>query len=962
MKLQLPKRIATVLSLLFFIATTQAWAQTPTPGQIKLFQQLSPAEQAKAIEAFRKGGGTVPAVQQQAPVETPPVVKPRKPEPPSRIEQDVRQALDAPDLAEKKETRAVRQKLKQFGYDLFAGQPTTFAPATDIPVPATYVIGPGDTVMVQLFGKENAEYSLLVNREGVLNFPELGPIPVAGLTFQEMKQALLDRISNQMIGVKASITMGPLRSIRVFVLGDAWRPGSYVVSGLSTITHALFVSGGVRTIGSLRDIQLKRNGEVVRHLDLYDLLLDGDTSGDERLLPGDVIFVPPIGKTAGIGGEVRRPAIYELKDESTVGQLVEMAGGFLPTAYPNASQVERVGANGERTLVDVDLSTRKGKKMRIEDGDVVRVYSVLERMEDIVLLTGHVERPGGQQWHEGMRLTDLIPSVDDLMPRPDLRYVLIKREVPPDRHIRVFSVDLGEALRNPGSRQNIRLHRRDEVRVFSIGDDRAKQIAPILNQLAKQTTFDQPEPIVAIQGNIRFPGRYPLEEGMRLSRLFRAAWDLLPETDLEYGLLVREIDHGSRIEVHTFRPGEVASSPGGEHDLALAPRDRVYLFKTGQDKKPAIEPIITRLRQQATDTDPAREAGIVGVVMDPGVYPMSPGMRVSDLLRAGGGLKEAAYTLQAEITRYLVVDGQYREVAHIPVDLGGVLKGDPSADIPLKPHDQLNIKPVPQWADVEFVEITGEVRFPGKYPISRGEQLSHVIQRAGGLTDMAFAKGAIFTRMELRKKEQEQLNRLADQLEADMASASVQRAGEEGTQNIDEALAAGRSLVAKLRATRASGRMVINLPALLHATRDGRRSELDITLKNGDTLYIPRYKQEVSVLGEVFYPTSHLWNKKLDRDDYINLSGGLTKKADKKLIYIVRANGAVISAKSRGVHIYDEEGWEDVGDIHDIQPGDTIVVPLDIDRIRPLTLWSSVSQIVYQLAIAVATVNSLGVF
>lgn len=218
--------------------------------------------------------------------------------------------------------------LEPFGYDLFRGVPTTFAPATDIPVPGDYVIGPGDTVNVQLFGNQNAEYVLVVSREGIVNFPEIGPISVAGMGFDALKNELTRRVSEQMIGVRASVTLGELRSIRVFILGDVEQAGSYTVSGLSTMTNALLLSGGVSDIGSLRRIELKRNGRTVSTLDLYDLLLSGDTRGDARLQPGDVIFVPAIGGTVAVDGDVKRPALYELRGSQTVADVIKLAGGL----------------------------------------------------------------------------------------------------------------------------------------------------------------------------------------------------------------------------------------------------------------------------------------------------------------------------------------------------------------------------------------------------------------------------------------------------------------------------------------------------------------------------------------------------------------------------------------------------------------------------------------------------------
>ncbi len=745
--------------------------------------------------------------------------------------------------------------LKPFGYDLFSGVPTTFAPATDIPVPADYVIGPGDTVQVQLFGKDNSEYSLVVSRDGVLNFPGLGPVPVSGLSFTGMQKDLQQRIAEQMIGVKASITMGPLRSIRVFVLGDARRPGSYTVSALSTMTNALFVSGGIDKIGSLRNIELKRRGRVVTHLDLYDLLLHGDTSHDTRLLPGDVIFIPPVGDTVGVSGEVKRPAIYELKHENTVEQVVKLAGGLLPQADPKVTQLERVDAAHEHTLLDVDLGRAKGRSMHVRDGDVVRVYSVLSRVGDVVTLAGHVERPGKRQWHRGMRLTDLIPSADDLRAQADMHYVLIRRELPPDRKVKVFSADLAAALLHPESNANVALRPRDKVLVFGLDGDRGDLIKPILAELRLQSDRSTPDLVVSIGGRVRAPGQYPLERGMR----------------------------------------------------------------------------------------------------------------VSDLIRAAGQLRESAYTLGAEVTRYKVVNGQYRATEHIPVDLGAALAGNAKANVVLQPHDFLNIRDIPRWSKQQSVEVRGEVRFPGKYPIQRGETLSDVVKRAGGLTDLAYPEGAVFLREDLREKEQKQMDALASRLEANLASAQLELAQDvQGNKNQAQAYQIGKALVSQLRNTKAAGRLVIDLNAILNGKAKPRKvgsddtvyldrgvSE-DVLLRNGDKLYVPRRPQSVTIIGEVHYPTSHLYHPGWSRDDYIEHSGGLTQKADKKHIYVVRANGSVIASKG-SFWTLDEEK-------NDIRPGDTIVVPLDAERIRPLTLWTNVTQILYHIGVAVAAFHSASIF
>ncbi len=848
-----------------------AVAQMLTPEQMQRLQDLTPEQKAQLAETIGQPQGSSPEA--QPPLNEPRLVVPlppagEKPAPGTVPERPREQPRGTKKTKSKERTHAEpgrgeatqsdtsrgestrrgtsrgettrsKKPLDHFGYDLFAGTPTTFAPATDIPIDTEYVMGPGDTVKVQLFGKENIEYNLVVSREGQLLFPKLGPVSVAGLTFKEMQEVLKAHIEKQMIGEQAVITLGTLRSIRVFVLGEANRPGSYTVSALSTLTNALFVSGGIKEIGSLRNIQLKRNGRIVARLDLYDLLLRGDTSHDVRLQPGDVIFVPPVGETVGVAGDVRRPAIYELKDEKTVQQVLDLAGGLLPTAYPQASQIERINGRGERTLVDLDLSDKAVLRTDVQAGDTLQVYSILEKMEDIVLLSGHVQRPGAYQWRSGMRVSDLIPSIETgLLPRPDLNYALIKRELLPDHRIQVFSVRLGEALQHPASADNVDLRSRDEVIVFDATADRTAAVDMLVDELSEQASFQQPARIVQVVGLVRHPGEYPLEASMR----------------------------------------------------------------------------------------------------------------VSDLIRAGGGLAEAAYALGAELTRYEVISGSYREVAHLEVDLGKMLAGDRAADLALQAHDVLNIKRLPQWATAATVTIKGEVRFPGIYPISRGEQLSKLLERAGGLTDMAFPQGAVFIRKELRERERQRLEEMSRRLEADLASLSLQLAQEGGGKA--QSLEMMRELGNRLRDIRPTGRLVIDLPGLIRDTRDGRRSDYDVTLANGDRLYIPPIIQEVTVTGEVFYPTSHLYTKGFDRDRYISMSGGPTQKADTKRVYVIRSDGSVASGNK----------WFAGVDADDIGPGDTIVVPLDVDRVRPITLWSNVSQIIYQLAIAAASANAIGVF
>ena len=735
------------------------------------------------------------------------------------------------------------EALKPFGYDLFEGVPSTFAPVSDIQVPTDYPLGPGDTLSIQLYGNEPATYQLTVGRDGRVNFPKLGPIAVSGMSFERARATIEQHVEQQLIGSRVSVTMGDLRSIRVFVLGEAEKPGSYTVGSLSTMTNALFVSGGVKKIGSLRKIELKRNGRLVTSLDLYDLLLRGDTSGDQQLMPGDVIFIPPIGDTVSVFGAVRRPAIYELKGEKDVEQVIDVAGGLLPDADGKTVQLERIRPSRLREMINVDLTANAGRAAAVANGDKLRVPAIRPTLENSVVLSGYVFRPGSFEYHPGLRLSDILPSFDELRPTADRRYIMIRREIPPEERVEVVSANLERALAARGTAEDPELHPRDDIIVFDLAASRDRVVAPVIRDLELQASPDRPAQVVSIDGKVKSPGRYPLE----------------------------------------------------------------------------------------------------------------PSMRVSDLIRAGGSLDDSAFDGDAELTRYEIVNGDKRQTSLIPVDLGAIRRGDPGANLQLKPYDVLVVKVTPQWETPGTIELAGEVRFPGKYPIHRGETLSSVLHRAGGFSDLAFEEGAVFIREELKKREKEQLDLLTNRLQSDLAALSLEAVASSaasssgnGAAGATTGLAVGQQLISQLRDTKPVGRLVINVDRVMKGRVGGPE---DVMVRDGDRLLVPKRTQEITILGEVQSPTSHVFEAGLTRDDYIAKSGGVTQKADRKRIYIVRANGDVVTG--------ERTGWFRRSQSIEMHAGDTIVVPLDTERIRALPLWQAVTTIIYNLAVALLAVRSV---
>ena len=729
--------------------------------------------------------------------------------------------------------------LKPFGYELFAEYPASFAPLTNVPVPSNYIVGPGDALYVQLYGNENHYYEIPVGRDGRINFPQLGPIDVGGQLFSNVQSEIESRVTHQLIGVRASVTMEQTRSIQIFVVGNAFEPGAYTISGLGTITSALYAAGGIRRTGSLRRIELMRHGVPVRSFDLYDLLLHGSTADDINLLQGDAVFVAPVGRTVAIDGEVERPAIYEIKDESTPAQMVALAGGLTPDADTSKATVTRILPNGERVVLPLDLTTG-GAVEGLRNGDYIHLPRLKPTLDSAVMVQGNVFAPGAYEYHAGMRLTDIIHSVDELKPNSDLHYVLIRRELPPDRRIEVVSADFSAALAAPDSAADPALMPRDRITVFDLSSSRDQIIQPILQELHTESTAQEPEQVVTVQGRVNVPGQYPL----------------------------------------------------------------------------------------------------------------GPGMTVADLVRAGGGLADAAYPSTAELTRYVVSPEGTRRTDIVNVDLSQALRGNPAANLKLEPYDVLSIKEISQWGNQESITLLGQVRFPGIYQIKPGETLKSVVERAGGLTEFAFPQGAVFTREELRNREQEEMNQLAERMKVELGVLALRAVATTSGGSVgggaESALVVGRSLLGQLQAEKAVGRLVINLNRIVREPAD---SPYDVVLRDGDQLIVPKFEQEVTVIGEVQSPTSHLFNPDLSRDDYIRMSGGYTAEGDPKRVYVVRADGSVVAnVGSR---------WFNRGSNVQIEPGDTIVVPINATQMLPLPFWQAVTGIVYNVAIAVAAIHGL---
>lgn len=854
--MNLKQKLILALALLPAMAV---YAQSITPAQIEQFKSLPKAQQEALAQQYGVDLSQLTGSSGQSRPEQPEqeVVKPLQESEAKKREAEQKQAQRDEAFAEK------NNGLEPFGYDLFAGSPTTFAPVTEIPVPAEYTMGPGDVLSVQLWGNQNQQLELPVSRDGTIDFPERGPVSVAGLTFQQARDHIIQLVSEQYIGVKAAVSLGELRSIRVFVLGEARTPGSYSVSSLSTITNALYVSGGIKKTGSLRNVQHKRNGKLLGTLDLYDLLLEGDTSADARLQAGDVIFIPAVGSRAGIDGEVYRPALYEIESGTTLQELIKLAGGLTPQAYPQVTRIERTNEDFLRIIAEADLTQSAGKQARVKSGDRVSVASIADVTGQYVEIQGAATRTGKFAWIPGMRVSSIIRNLDaDLLRFADTNYAAIVRTDPETQRISVLNLELRAAVTSPGSSNDLILQEKDKLLLFT---DSGKVSTAIEVDSNSSVVSD--------------------EKRQELARM-------------------RE-----RAEQNT----------------------REALFT----------PVLKRLKAQAGPYSPQQTMRISGPVRYPGEYPLPTTRSVKDAIFVAGGLTDSASMYSAELARRYTDDAGVEQTKIIEIDLANVMKGQ--SDNRLQSRDRLLIKSIPAFGANRTITLEGEVRYPGEYTFRDGETLKEVLERAGGLTDNAFPRGAVFTREKLRQLEAQRLREAEERLQGDLLGVQLEgdSFGGQNAQRVDEV----KGLLEDVQSSRPVGRMVIDLPSVL-ADSDYQK----ILLQDGDELSVPGIPQSVSVFGEVQFPTSHLHSEGLSVDDYLERSGGPTRQADEDRVYVVKADGSVM--------LPEKSAWFGSRS-QQLQPGDTIIVPIDVDRLNQLELWTNVSQIVYQMALGAAAVGNL---
>ena len=524
--------------------------------------------------------------------------------------------------------------LNMFGQSLFRNVPSTFAPVDRIPVTPDYLIGPGDELLVRAWGQIDVNYRAVVDRTGAIYLPKVGPISVAGVRYDQLNTYLKAAISRVFKNFDLDVTLGRLRAVQVFVVGQVRRPGSYTVSSLSTMVNALFVSGGPSKRGSMRRILLKREGKDVTSFDLYDLIAFGDKSKDVQLLSGDVIFVPPVGRLVAVAGSVNVPAIYELKEHETLGELLGYAGGFTTTASGQKTFIDRIDDRQVRHTAEMDLSSA-GLKTELRDGDIVRVLHISPRFDNAITLRGNVAVPGRYPWQQGMRVKDLIPSRDFLVTQEfwkrqnslaiDLESLTFKsrEEIDQDRQRELENRDKTAPANQPGSQNQAP----DQY-----------QYPPSFNSNGQGGT--QPDQRTQKQRDEDLVARVGRTEAQRIKQeeLKNEVKRSAAEINWEYAVIQRMDPQDLSTHLVPFNLGKAIAGDESQN-IILQPGDVITIFSQNDMQVPA--------GQQT------KFVRLEGEFVTAGVYQVQHGETLHELIARVGGLTPQAYLYGAEFTREL---------------------------------------------------------------------------------------------------------------------------------------------------------------------------------------------------------------------------------------------------------------------------------------------------------------------
>ena len=924
--------------------------------------------------------------------------------------------------------------IKQFGYDFFERKVIS----EYLPVGDNYTVGPGDTIAIYLWGDPvdvlglKGFYTLTIDREGKIYLPSIGVFYVWGLTVSKVRETLKKALSKKFKKFELEVTLGKLREFPVYVSGFVNQPGTVLATGVNSVLDVLTLAGGISKTGSLRDIILRRlteDGVKEIHIDMYDLLIEGKPV-DTRIKEGDTILVKPIGKVVGISGVLKRPAIYEMKIEENLKDIIDLAGGTLPSVNKYSVKIIRYEDNQVKIQEGI-LNQDFINSAKLKDGDLIKINPVANLITNKVTITGYVKYPGNYSIKKVKTLSQLLNKAE-LFVDTNVYYGELIRQKPgqPPEYYTFIPKDILDG------KTDIELQKLDKIRLYKFGN-------------VQSVDFNKFKDAFVLKGHIKYPGVYAYKPNIKLSDVLTDEM-LLVDTNVYYGELIRQ-KPGQPPEYYTFIPKDILD---GKTDIELQKLDKIRLYKFGN--------------VQSVDFNKFKDAFVLkGHIKYPGVYAYKPNMKLSDVLTDemllvdtnvyyGELIRKELPDFKYKIINFTPIDilsgkkditlkrmdiiSFYPKWLYAPIQINGevekptiipyydgirlldvvrsvkltekprllkisifreipkskkkstlakeksigikmtksnikeylaekeyktiylydlLIKGDKKVNITLNPGDKLLVQKVKPTEKDKTVTILGEVNRPGVYKYKAGMKLYDLLKKAGGYTEDAYPKGLIFIRESAKKLQQEQLNISILSLEETLAKSTEEysAAGSSDPEQralIQITLNKQKQLleIIKKKAKLGLGRVALDIPNRLEELKNSKEN---IELTDGDYIYVPSKPNYVLVLGDVYNQISLPYREGETVEYYLSQVGGLGKNANEDYMYIIKANGRVIS-KQQSSSLFKGINWKDNKlyfgkDFYSmkLEQGDTIVVPSEIKvPILWMPLIKDVTQIIFQ--------------
>ncbi len=734
-----------------------------------------------------------------------------------------------------KQQRLVENKLVRYSNKFFANR--NVINSASVPTPNNYIISNGDTLVIYIYGDRDQTFTLTVNNDGNIELPYVGPISIGGMKFIDAKRHLLENLKNHFKLSDFYINMKKYSTIQVTLVGDVKAPGLYNLASFSTIKDLLLAAKGLNTTASVRNLEIKRNGKIIKNIDFYDLLFKANSVNSVVLKQGDIVVVHKAHILASVDGYVNSAAIFELKKGQTVSDMINYAGGMKPDASKANIKLKRYLNNDK--IKTYKLTYNQAKHFKVQNGDKVYIYPLDFASVESVNIYGNVIRPGSYNLPKEKTLNALFRKnlrqgiKQFFLPETYFGYAVLKRYAK-NLNYETLSFNLMDVIQN---KKIIKLRPQDKIYIFAQSD-----IFSSAYVTTKGSNLVQ-------AGKLQYYNGITIKDAINASKIKGVIDDKVRVTT---------------FATKDYMPKTTFYSLKKQGNVTLNPYDEIEVF--GYYDTHILAPI-----------------AIYGEVIHPLNSYYERGMSVQKLINMAGGLTPKSYTEEIEIIRYYVDKSQTRrrKILHIN------MREKKFSDLKLEPYDEVRIFTIPKWGERKVVTLNGQVRFPGKYTIETGEKLSSVIERAGGFTKEAFLDGAVFTRESIRQNQLRQYNQTLARIKRQLAIFNAMPANAKQTMNGNN-LSTLNEVMAESKRYQPIGRISIKLDENLTKFE---KEPYNLVLENNDVLTIPSQKDTVTVFGEVFNATSFVYNDKLNAEDYINLASGYARGADKDSVYVIHADG-----------------------------------------------------------------------